>query len=628
MVNSDKVLKVSIVGLGPRGLVILERLLSLAPLKPEQELDIVVFEPGVPGVGVHSIGQPPYLMLNTIACQLSMFPDGAALRAAPPRHGPNFYQWCHERAIHLDEWGQVSAAAGRPVLPTDYLPRRLLGQYLAWTFSELCSSIPANCQLRVIAQEVMDIEQAQNGEQFVLHGASGYVHVADRVFLTVGHTGRESPIEPRRIRNPYPLPDALSGIGTGSRVALAGFGLCAMDALAVLTVGRGGVMIREPGRPVRYEPSGREPHIVLYSRSGLPFYVRPETDTERRKPEPWIFTPQRIESMRRNVPNGQFDFEAELLPLLQAEMELAYYLRKAHLAGGQSVQAAQRIAARISESRCLTEMRQLMSELAQMFGQFSIIPYFASQAPCTSGYRAWFQESICIDLAEGAKGLGRSPLKAALETVRDLRDVLRQAVDFHGLTDTSHRVFYTRYVPLFNRFVGGPQRERYEDLLALLDAGVASLLPGVNPKLSQSAPGEEWTLELPEQEFSTRVDYLVDAALPSSGLFNTDSSLLNRLHQRNWLQPRLGQQGVDGVDVDLNGNVSGLASPAAANLWLFGPAVEGSTFYNHYVPSAGGYSRAFSDAQHAVSSCLGLVGQYSSEPVRVREGLSNTVVLQ
>lgn len=54
---------------------------------------------------------------------------------------------------------------------------------------------------------------------------------------------------------------------------------------------------------------------------------------------------------------------------------------------------------------------------------------------------------------------------------RDCRDLLRLVADRNGLTESSTLAFYGTWAGLGNRLVGGPQKERHEDLLALIDAG-------------------------------------------------------------------------------------------------------------------------------------------------------------
>ena len=59
----------------------------------------------------------------------------------------------------------------------------------------------------------------------------------------------------------------------GESVAIAGMGLVGFDLLTALTVGRGGTF-EDVGDRKRYRPSGNEPLIHLYSRSGIPYCAK------------------------------------------------------------------------------------------------------------------------------------------------------------------------------------------------------------------------------------------------------------------------------------------------------------------------------------------------------------------
>lgn len=74
----SKPLHIGLVGCGSRGLSIFERLLSIAETRPQQPLVIDIFDPNVFGTGAHWPDQPAYLLLNTVAGQLGVYPDAAA----------------------------------------------------------------------------------------------------------------------------------------------------------------------------------------------------------------------------------------------------------------------------------------------------------------------------------------------------------------------------------------------------------------------------------------------------------------------------------------------------------------------------------------------------------------------
>ena len=87
-----------------------------------------VIEPSQLGGGVYAAKQPDFLILNNACGQLSLYaaPDTDAL----PPYAVGLHQWamvCGYRWVgHECRIG----AGGDPILPADYLPRRLMGEYL------------------------------------------------------------------------------------------------------------------------------------------------------------------------------------------------------------------------------------------------------------------------------------------------------------------------------------------------------------------------------------------------------------------------------------------------------------------------------------------------------------------
>jgi uncharacterized NAD(P)/FAD-binding protein YdhS len=166
-------IRIGIVGCGSRGLTVLERLCALAGAG-ERRVEISVFDPHRPGPGLHSVEQPQYLMLNTVASQISMFPDQAALGGFSGRQGPNFYEWC------------LRFKPERAVRPNEFLPRPWLGEYLAWTYDEVIRTLPESVKLVHHAQVVDNIEHTDLGG-FVLSTGEGQRHQVDWLLITVGH---------------------------------------------------------------------------------------------------------------------------------------------------------------------------------------------------------------------------------------------------------------------------------------------------------------------------------------------------------------------------------------------------------------------------------------------------------
>ncbi|UUT13092.1 FAD/NAD(P)-binding protein [Pseudomonas zeae] len=582
-------LHIGLVGCGSRGLSIFERLLSLAETLAEQPVVIDIFDPNVLGSGAHWPDQPDYLLLNTVAGQLGVFPDAAAfgnLADARERPGADFLTWCHEQRIKVDADSGLLAADGRDVEPQDFLPRHLLGAYLADAFAQILATAPHWVSVNLHQQAVTAVE-SNAGQQYLLQTASGAAVTVDRLILTVGHTGRLRSADRNRVDDVYPLPGSLATIEPGETVLVEGLGLGAMDTLAALTSGRGGRYKRMADGSHAYQPSGQEPVIFIQSRDGLPFRTRPNGLIECPRHRAVLLTSARIESLRASSNNRQLDFEQDILPLMLLEM------RAAAVAVVHSPSAPEQVLERLRAVSvagepgvvaCETLLREYEATSGSIDPQ-ALIWHALPDGVQTYNYHAWIYDTLEADLHESRLGRGGSAIKAAIEVWRDLRDRLREAVDFDGLTDASHRQFYGRWHKAINRLVAGPQKERHADLLALCDAGLLTFLkPGSRPAIN---------------DFKRVAGYV-----QSSGVSNSDCAPVRDLARLGLIRPRTDEPGIDGIDVDAACHPKSSAGEPVRNIWVLGPLAEGSCYYNHYVTSAGAPSRLFMDAHRAATAIL------------------------
>ncbi|WP_256079603.1 FAD/NAD(P)-binding protein, partial [Massilia sp. YIM B04103] len=545
----------------------------------QRRVEVLVFDPQEPGPGLHSPGQPDYLMLNTVASQLSIFPDDAALAGQPGRAGPGFYQWCVEYKGRPCRPPRCAGEAAQPAGPADFLPRGWLGEYLVWAYRHILAGLPPNVSVHHIAERVSDIAHG-DGIGYILSTPSGMARQADAVVLSMGHSGRRPAVH---TAPPLAAP--------GAGVALEGLGLAAMDALAALTVGVGGSYRRDADGTLRYQPSGREARIVMYSRSGLPFRTRPDIAPGQRRAPPVALTLEAVAELRRQHPLG-IDFEAQVLPLLKAEMIAAYYGTAAR---DEALRA--RIGAWFRAGRLEKELQVL----ACRFGPFDPGALLMTELPMAAhgaGYQSWMRAFIEQDLRDSTCGLAASPVKAAAEVWRDCREQLRRVIDDRGLTPASQRLFFQSYAPLVNQLVAGPQKERHEELLALLAAGVLRLARV--RRVERRGAGA--TLWLDEEAQPLAMDYLVAARIPDNRHPEQQPEAVASLRRAQLLQCLDGSG--FGVRTDGQGRAIDAQGRSADNLWVLGPLAEGSTYYNHYVPSSGAYSRAFMDAQRIAQAVL------------------------
>ncbi|MGW3013471.1 FAD/NAD(P)-binding protein [Streptomyces sp. NPDC001219] len=601
---------VAIVGAGSRGLGVFERLVAHCLAQPAP-LTVHLVDPQPLGAGFHLSDQPDHLLLNTVCAQLSAFADAQMVDGPVPISGPSLHEWCRRRDLRLaDDGYTVRAGEGREIQPNDFLPRRLLSDYLTWAAGEIAGAAPGNLTLRHHRTTAVDIRPgASDTETVVL--ADGTRIEADAVFVTVGHhslylPGEPAP-DPRLVTRPYPLPQALDSIGPGERVAVLGMGLTAMDVIATLTLGRGGRHTAD-AHGLRYLPSGREPLIVLSNRSGMPSRSRPRLHPGRTRFAPLALTTEHLDALRAQRPGRRLDFAADVLPLIEAEMELAYYRvlwgRETGHATDAGLEMARRCA-RVGHAVLLDELRARFggSPVPGMLSANLTDRRWAEYAD----YRDWFTAEVAADLAEAREGLGVSPLKEALEVPRDHRDVLRAVIDPPGVDDASLAAFFGEFTSVVNRLVIGPQLDRSTELLSLIDAGIVRLGPGPQPKVVAPAGQGPWRLESTclAEPLRIEVDHVVRAHVAEPAADRAPGTLLGTLAAAGRVRT-LAHRGatVPGLDVTREGQGIDRTGTPQPRLFFLGPHTEGSSYYNHYVPSPGAPSRALLDAERALSTAL------------------------
>lgn len=597
-----KRITITIIGMGPRGLSVLERLGAIAR-HHECLLDLAVIEPGEGGQGVHLAQQPQHLLINTLASQVTLFPAPGVVRHAPVCATPTLTEWARQqgyRRVGEAYYRIASTGAGSEIGERDYLPRCLLGEYLIWAWQQLCQALPAGTRLTQHRRRAVDLWRQPDG-RLVVELDCGLQVLSDAVFLCTGHgcnqlSEQESwyarfAQEHARynsklayLRPLYPLA-RLEQISPAARVLVQGMGLSAHDVVAELTVGRGGTFVAaESG--LRYQRSGREPQLLLSSRNCLPAAARGvnQKGLDGRHPARY-FTPQAISALRERARaargSTQLDFEAELLPLLKREMALAY--RQAREAG--------------RSRRPLPEDEAVVESLLFPLRE----PAFASLAACRAFFAGWLR----VDLEHARQGNLGSPVKAATDVLRDLRASLQAAVEFGGLTPASHRKFLSVYNPIINRIAFGPPLRRNEEWLALLDAGVLQLGGGPGATVGIDEQDSTFVLQshFGSQQEKQAFDVLLPARLDVFYPLAEQSPLIGNLLRRGLARPYYnGVFHPGGFDISPAGQLLDAQGHPSSPLWALGYPVEGAHYYTHALPRPLLRSRQVVDADCCVNA--------------------------
>ncbi|MGW4603603.1 FAD/NAD(P)-binding protein [Streptomyces sp. NPDC004532] len=594
---------VAVVGAGPRGTSILERLCASAPelLPPGTRLTVHVVDPAPPGPGrVWRTAQSPELLMNTVACQVTLFTDESVECAGPIRPGPSLYEWARDGADGRGRPGDSETGWAESALgPDDYPTRARYGRYLEWVFARVVQGAPDPLRVEVHTARATRLTESPDGHQVLALSDGRTLAGLSAVVLAQGHLPSTDGPDRRRLaahaaryglRHIPPANPAdvdLSPLAPGEPVLLRGLGLNFFDHAALLTTGRGGRFVRTP-RGLRYRPSGREPRLYAGSRRGVPYQARGDNAKgPHGRHAPLLLTDEVIARFRKRADSGEApDFRAEIWPLVAKEVETVYY--EALLGRRQTERAGFR-------DRFLATGPD-GPEVGRVLDEFGIPradrwcwdrvsrPYTGRTFRSPAAWRGWLLGHLREDAAQAALGNVEGPLKAALDVLRDLRNELRLIVDHAGLSGDSRRDDLDGWYTPLNAFLSiGPPRRRIEEMAALMEAGVLDVL---GPGLEVRAEPGAWVARSASVPGSTVcVRTLVEARLPEPDLRHTADELLGGLFRAGGCRPHT----VDGYEtggVDVTPRPYHLIDRQGAahpRRFAFGVPTEGV----HWVTAAG-----------------------------------------
>ena len=479
---------VVIVGGGPRAMTLIERIGSLA----QGPVEITVVDDAELGVGrVWRVDQPRSVIMNAVAVDSTMFFDESVTIDEAGHGGPAFFEWCHsEHAAALPE-ADLAAEAAR-VEPFTCVSRALYGAYLRWHAGEVLSGLPREVTVRQVRGCVTDI--GPSGERWVTTvTADDEVQQLDAtsVVMAIGWgqtTPSNGPLSTgAHVAAGSAIDQGLDAVQPGSRVLLRGLGLSFIDSVSLMTEARGGTFetasADDRGRTVRlrYAPSGREPRIFAYSRSGVPFSAKPAWTGRPRIPA--------MPNLTRVAAEWDYsrpgDFETQLWPAIQADALRAY-----REAGGTDELTS------IDRSLPLQNV---------------------------TNYEAAVLDYLHADIDECLAG-EPSPLKAMHLALNAARPMLARFMRFDGLTPKGYADYRA-----FMRFVGligcVPPHWRNQQLAALIEAGVVTLVREpvdadtvVDARVLKPSPRQQAGLLSTLRRSGRATTYAVGGTLPTDAL--------------------------------------------------------------------------------------------------------------
>ncbi|WP_410599516.1 FAD/NAD(P)-binding protein [Amycolatopsis sp. lyj-90] len=591
--------EVAVVGVGPRGLSVLERLCANERVRPSAARVVVhVLDAAQPGAGaVWRTGQQRHLLTNTVASQITVYSDAASRIEGPIEEGPSLYEWAAGLALLGDDGHDAPTLAEiRALGPDSYPTRALCGEYFAACFRRIRDNAPAHVEIRVHHARVValiDVHGHSGGPQGLRLEDETWLDRLDAVVLAQGHlparltANEERTASLARVHGltyltpVNPADTDLDGIAGGQPVLVRGLGLCFFDYQALFTLGRGGRFERDGGRLV-YRPSGLEPILYASSRRGLPYHSRGENEKGAHgRYFPRLLTAAHVATLRSGAPAS---FVQDLWPLIAREVETVYY--EALLARRR--RDGTRFAARYLACEDPAKVLDAFGIPAADRWNWDVIAgsprnlEFADRAE----FRTWLLKHLAEDVRQAQLGNVSGPLKAALDVLRDLRNEVRLAVDHGGLRGSSHRDELERWYTPLNAFLSiGPPPRRIEEMIALIEAGLLELTgPDTRIRIDardRSFVADSATVSGPP----VRAKVLIEARLPEPDLRRTTDPLLRHLFDTGaCASHRVGGYETGGLAVTTRPyrliDASGCAHPRR---FAYGVPTEGV----HWVTAAG-----------------------------------------
>ena len=560
---SERQLEVCVIGAGPRGLSVLERLCANAREHAlGTEVVVHVVDPCPPGAGrVWRTDQSHHLLMNTVASQVTLFTDPSVQMAGELAPGPSLYEWARSLVLMGDPWAADGAlddqvlAEARDLTPDSYPTRALYGHYLRWVFARVVRTAPAQVGVVVHPLRAVRLQDRPDGLQCVTLANGTRIDGLDAVVMAQGHLPVRADDTQERLAGfarrhslthvppANPADTDLSHLAPGETVALRGLGLTFFDHMTLLTAGRGGTFERADDGRLVYRPSGREPVLYAGSRRGVPYHSRGRNQKGAHgRHEPLLLTPARVAELTATAEHGGLDFVRDLWPLIAKEAETVYYTalmtRRSCVCVGRSFREDTLTTGWDTPEEAAVLDRYGIAPAERWDWQLLARPYGGRAFSGPGAWRSWLLQALRRDVTESELGNVDGPLKSALDVLRDLRNEVRLLIDHGGLTGHSHREHLDRWYTPLNAFLSiGPPPSRIEEMTALIEAGVLHVL-GPGMRVSTDERAGAFVVDSAEVPGSrVEATCLVEARLPEPDLRHTTDPLLRHLAATGQCRP-------------------------------------------------------------------------------------------
>lgn len=528
-----------IIGGGPRGISVLERLSAQVRQVRDGShatgpVTVHIIDDVAVGTGrIWRTDQTRTLCMNTLADAVTLFTEPGSSVTAPVLEGPTMYEWIRLlRGESLEDGPEGADPTGAKTAlfsahpatvpdvfaaeiagsrPESHPSRALYGHYLQWVFDTVVARLPEGLNLETHTTRATDITAvtavttSDDAGRDRITLQDGSVIDADATVLALGWTDTEPDAletftaqsvehypELAWVRPGNPADQDVDALPAGEDVVVRGLGMGLFDLMAMVTVDRGGRFRPDDSARsgLRYEPSGREPRLVVSSHHGYPYQPKPVYNALPPAARMPRFRAE-LAALPSDAPAGSVDFGDRLWPALLRDAHEAYY--RVLLRGSTDDTLLAGVIGVIDNSDdpwMLHEDPALTALVPDAADRFDI-PGFADPVaaylrrrtadgeatPTIDELTAHIADRLTRDLHEASLGTD-SAVKAGLQVIGSARKPAQVADQPGRFTLESRRGAYAELRRVGQMVGSGPPAFRTAELLCLVDAGFVRFLGG------------------------------------------------------------------------------------------------------------------------------------------------------
>ena len=333
------------VGGGPRAVATIIRLAARQETADEgartRPLRLVIVDALEVGSGATWLTtQPAAYLNNTTASATTLHPDESTPMSGPAAPGPDLVDWMQQVAdAGTHPAGDWVVEEARALRAQDFTSRRLQGVYYR---DQLAAAIAAGGfevderVATVVGLESVEVEPFSGDGLTAAVLADGTRLAAPTVVLAQGMVQSRPDDEVtqltrfaqdqglRYVPPGMPAERDFTGLPAGQTVLVRGLGANFFDVIGGLIDEWGGEfepVADDPHGRLRYVPSGREPHLVVGSRRGMPYRSKPIPYLPQRDFTPRWATPDWFADLQTRT---SLDFGVQVWPMIAKEIAHQY----------------------------------------------------------------------------------------------------------------------------------------------------------------------------------------------------------------------------------------------------------------------------------------------------------------